>query len=174
MVRTAQWSYLKDSISQGPSLSIHRKGRPWLFLWISDILLHRAFLCFMRTQCAESGVFLWWSLSLARYLFWTEWGQNPCIGRSRLDGSDQVTLVNSGIMWPNGISLDYEVELHTCTNSVTNLSPLPHAAFPASFSFSGCDMTLPKRFLFVIWILKLLCRKIHYTGATPAQIGSRR
>ncbi|KAI4806135.1 hypothetical protein KUCAC02_010715 [Chaenocephalus aceratus] len=42
------------------------------------------------------------------YLFWTEWGQNPCIGRSRLDGSDQVTLVNSGIMWPNGISIDYE------------------------------------------------------------------
>jgi len=50
---------------------------------------------------------------LTRYLFWTEWGQNPCIGRSRLDGSDQVTLVNSGIMWPNGISIDYEVHLHT-------------------------------------------------------------
>lgn len=47
-----------------------------------------------------------------RYLFWTEWGKNPCIGRSRLDGSDQVTLVNSGIMWPNGISIDYEVRLH--------------------------------------------------------------
>ena len=45
----------------------------------------------------------------ARYLFWSEWGQNPCIGRSRLDGSDQVTLVNSGITWPNGISIDYEV-----------------------------------------------------------------
>ncbi|MED6290428.1 Low-density lipoprotein receptor- protein 1B, partial [Characodon lateralis] len=42
------------------------------------------------------------------YLFWTEWGQNPCIGRSRLDGSDQVTLVNSGIVWPNGISIDFE------------------------------------------------------------------
>lgn len=47
---------------------------------------------------------------LARYLFWSEWGLNPCIGRSRLDGSDQVTLVNSGIMWPNGISIDYEVQ----------------------------------------------------------------
>ena len=49
-----------------------------------------------------------------RYLFWSEWGQNPCIGRSRLDGSDQVTLVNSGITWPNGISIDYEVPVrHT-------------------------------------------------------------
>ncbi|KAG7259671.1 hypothetical protein CRUP_013124 [Coryphaenoides rupestris] len=45
---------------------------------------------------------------LKAYLFWSESGKNPCIGRSRLDGSDQVTLVNSGIMWPNGISIDYE------------------------------------------------------------------
>uniref|UniRef100_A0A4W5QCD1 EGF-like domain-containing protein n=1 Tax=Hucho hucho TaxID=62062 RepID=A0A4W5QCD1_9TELE len=42
------------------------------------------------------------------FLFWTEWGQSPCIGRARLDGSDQVILVNSGIAWPNGISIDYE------------------------------------------------------------------
>uniref|UniRef100_A0A8C2L9E4 Low density lipoprotein receptor-related protein 1Bb n=1 Tax=Cyprinus carpio TaxID=7962 RepID=A0A8C2L9E4_CYPCA len=42
------------------------------------------------------------------YLFWTEWGKNPCIGRARLDGSDQVTLVSSGIAWPNGITIDYE------------------------------------------------------------------
>uniref|UniRef100_A0A8C2AIS0 Low density lipoprotein receptor-related protein 1Bb n=1 Tax=Cyprinus carpio TaxID=7962 RepID=A0A8C2AIS0_CYPCA len=36
------------------------------------------------------------------------WGKNPCIGRARLDGSDQVTLVSSGIAWPNGITIDYE------------------------------------------------------------------
>ncbi|XP_028847177.1 LOW QUALITY PROTEIN: low-density lipoprotein receptor-related protein 1B-like [Denticeps clupeoides] len=42
------------------------------------------------------------------YLFWTEWGKSPCIGRARMDGSDQVTLVTSGIAWPNGISIDYE------------------------------------------------------------------
>uniref|UniRef100_A0AAR2L6Z9 EGF-like domain-containing protein n=1 Tax=Pygocentrus nattereri TaxID=42514 RepID=A0AAR2L6Z9_PYGNA len=36
------------------------------------------------------------------------WGKSPCIGRARLDGSDQVTLVSSGIAWPNGISIDYE------------------------------------------------------------------
>eukprot|EP00063_Salmo_salar_P032241 XP_014007076.1 PREDICTED: low-density lipoprotein receptor-related protein 1B-like [Salmo salar] len=42
------------------------------------------------------------------FLFWTEWGQSPCICRARLDGSDQVILVNSGIAWPNGISIDYE------------------------------------------------------------------
>lgn len=64
---------------------------------------------------SESCTFFFWS----RYLFWTEWGKIPCIGRSRLDGSDQVTLVNSGVMWPNGISIDYEVQpLHSLRSRV--------------------------------------------------------
>uniref|UniRef100_A0A3P9A5H3 EGF-like domain-containing protein n=1 Tax=Esox lucius TaxID=8010 RepID=A0A3P9A5H3_ESOLU len=42
------------------------------------------------------------------FLFWTEWGQSPCIGRARLDGSDQIVLVNTAVTWPNGISIDYE------------------------------------------------------------------
>lgn len=44
-----------------------------------------------------------------RFLFWTEWGQMPCIGKARLDGSEKVILVSMGIAWPNGISIDYEV-----------------------------------------------------------------
>lgn len=43
------------------------------------------------------------------FLFWTEWGQMPCIGKARLDGSEKVVLVSMGIAWPNGISIDYEV-----------------------------------------------------------------
>lgn len=45
----------------------------------------------------------------SRYLFWTEWGQIPCIAKARLDGSEKVVLVGSGISWPNGISIDHEV-----------------------------------------------------------------
>ncbi|ELR61044.1 hypothetical protein M91_21445, partial [Bos mutus] len=41
-------------------------------------------------------------------LFWTEWGQMPCIGKARLDGSEKVVLVSMGIAWPNGISIDFE------------------------------------------------------------------
>ena len=48
-------------------------------------------------------------LVVDRFMFWTEWGQSPCIGRARLNGSDQEVLVNSGIAWPNGISVDYKV-----------------------------------------------------------------
>lgn len=66
-----------------------------------------------------------------RFLFWTEWGKIPCIGRSRLDGSDQVTLVNSGVLWPNGISIDYEVQLHKhalhfSSRLHATLTPSPH------------------------------------------------
>ncbi|XP_076784335.1 low-density lipoprotein receptor-related protein 1B-like [Arvicanthis niloticus] len=42
------------------------------------------------------------------FLFWTEWGQVPCIGKARLDGSEKVMIVSMGITWPNGISIDYE------------------------------------------------------------------
>lgn len=71
------------------------------------------------------------TVSLFRYMFWTEWGQTPCIGRARLDGSDQVMLVNSGIAWPNGISIDYEVSAGIWSLRIS-LFPLrcePHNGF---------------------------------------------
>lgn len=76
---------------------------------------------------------------LGRYLFWTEWGQNPCIGRSRLDGSDQVTLVNSGIMWPNGISIDYEVQSHTDAQTLSLTSSTPTLFFYTMPLISSCS-----------------------------------
>jgi len=52
------------------------------------------------------------------YLFWTDWSaDHPCIGRSGLDGSNPIRIVEnpvSGggnivapiIKWPNGITVD--------------------------------------------------------------------
>lgn len=145
MVHTAQWSYLKDLISQGPLLYIHRKGRPWLFLGLKYFFASGVSWAHVRTIVQKSVCFYDAPL-LARYLFWTEWGQNPCIGRSRLDGSDQVTLVNSGIMWPNGISIDYEVQLHTDARTLSPTSLHCHILYYQPRLISGCDMTLPKRF----------------------------
>lgn len=142
MVRTAQWSYLKDWISLGPSPSIRRKGRPWLFcphFRVFLLLLQLYLFCLLWAKRAkkkrrEKHIKLTVCFSvLPRYLFWTEWGQNPCIGRSRLDGSDQVTLVNSGIMWPNGISLDYEVERDIRAQTARLTSP-PRSHTHASLS----------------------------------------
>ena len=42
----------------------------------------------------------------ARYLFWTDWGENPRIERAGMDGSDRRTIVSTKIYWPNGLTID--------------------------------------------------------------------
>ncbi|KAK7507961.1 hypothetical protein BaRGS_00000926, partial [Batillaria attramentaria] len=43
----------------------------------------------------------------ARYLFWSDWGQNPRIERSGLDGSGRTVLVTKDLFWPNALTIDY-------------------------------------------------------------------
>ena len=40
-------------------------------------------------------------------MFWTDWGKQPKIERAGLDGSLRVTLVNTSVAWPNGITIDF-------------------------------------------------------------------
>ncbi|XP_033629378.1 low-density lipoprotein receptor-related protein 1-like isoform X2 [Asterias rubens] len=42
------------------------------------------------------------------YLFWGDWGTEPKIERSRLDGSNRTTIIDLDIAWPNGLTIDYE------------------------------------------------------------------
>ncbi|XP_035827354.1 low-density lipoprotein receptor-related protein 2 [Aplysia californica] len=42
-----------------------------------------------------------------RYLFWSDWGQNPRIERSGLDGTGRVVLVSEKLFWPNALTIDY-------------------------------------------------------------------
>ncbi|XP_058238194.1 low-density lipoprotein receptor-related protein 1B-like isoform X2 [Hemibagrus wyckioides] len=52
---------------------------------------------------------------LEGFLVWTETGQSPKISRSRLDGSERTVLVNSELVWPSGVSIDYqENKLYWC------------------------------------------------------------
>ncbi|XP_037511191.1 low-density lipoprotein receptor-related protein 1 [Rhipicephalus sanguineus] len=41
------------------------------------------------------------------YLFWTETGSKPRIGRANLDGSNPRTLVDARVVWPTGIAVDH-------------------------------------------------------------------
>ena len=41
-------------------------------------------------------------------MYWTEWGASPVIGKAGLDGSQPSHLVDSDIIWPNGLALDYQ------------------------------------------------------------------
>ncbi|XP_050419520.1 low-density lipoprotein receptor-related protein 2 [Patella vulgata] len=43
----------------------------------------------------------------SRFLFWSDWGQNPKIERVGLDGSDRTPIITEKIYWPNALTLDY-------------------------------------------------------------------
>ena len=42
-----------------------------------------------------------------RYMFWTDWGQNPKIERATLNGEGRTTIVSSGLVWPNDVVIDF-------------------------------------------------------------------
>ena len=42
-----------------------------------------------------------------RYFYWTDWGTEPKIERADLDGLNRRVLVDTRVMWPNGITIDY-------------------------------------------------------------------
>ncbi|CAB1328475.1 unnamed protein product, partial [Coregonus sp. 'balchen'] len=42
------------------------------------------------------------------YMYWTDWGTNAKIERATLGGNFRTEIVNSSLVWPNGLTLDYE------------------------------------------------------------------
>jgi len=40
-------------------------------------------------------------------MYWTDSGRHPKIDRAALDGSHRITLVNTSVAWPNGLTIDY-------------------------------------------------------------------
>lgn len=40
------------------------------------------------------------------YMFWTDWGREPCIERADMDGNNRRILIRSNLGWPNGIAID--------------------------------------------------------------------
>lgn len=42
-----------------------------------------------------------------RYLYWSDWGDNPHIGRIGMDGSNRSVIIQDKITWPNGLTLDF-------------------------------------------------------------------
>lgn len=46
-------------------------------------------------------------ICLFSFMYWTDWGENPIIARSGMDGSSPQQFVTHDIHWPNGIHIDY-------------------------------------------------------------------
>lgn len=41
-------------------------------------------------------------------MFWTDWGQTPKIERAALDGSMRQVIIDTDLVWPNGVAIDFE------------------------------------------------------------------
>lgn len=51
------------------------------------------------------------SFWITRYMYWTDWGTNAKIEMATMGGYSRRSLVDRGLVWPNGLTLDYEQNL---------------------------------------------------------------
>ena len=51
-----------------------------------------------------------WLVILTPYswLYWTDWGREPKIVRTSMDGIESTVLHNTSLRWPNALTLDYD------------------------------------------------------------------
>lgn len=40
-------------------------------------------------------------------MFWSHWGESPCIERAAMDGTMRITLITRNLTWPNGLAIDH-------------------------------------------------------------------
>ena len=45
-----------------------------------------------------------------RMLYYSDWGSSPHIGRSSLTGKTRDVIISTGVVWPNGLFIDYDEE----------------------------------------------------------------
>lgn len=47
------------------------------------------------------------SLFFGRYVYWTDWGDKPYVGRVGMDGKNKTVIISTKLEWPNGLTIDY-------------------------------------------------------------------
>lgn len=47
------------------------------------------------------------SLLLCRWVYWTDWGDTPYIGRAGMDGRNISAIITTKLEWPNALTIDY-------------------------------------------------------------------
>lgn len=41
-------------------------------------------------------------------MYWSDWGEHAKIEAASMDGSNRQTILSTNLIWPNGLSLDFE------------------------------------------------------------------
>lgn len=52
-----------------------------------------------------------WFLFPHRWMYWSDWGRVAKIEKASMDGKGRRVLHNTSLVWPNGIALDYELQI---------------------------------------------------------------
>ncbi|KAJ6647666.1 Prolow-density lipoprotein receptor-related protein 1, partial [Pseudolycoriella hygida] len=45
-----------------------------------------------------------------KYIYWTDWGDRPHIGKAGMDGSNQTIIVEDDLGWPNALTISFETK----------------------------------------------------------------
>ena len=43
-------------------------------------------------------------------MYWTDWGSSPRIEKASMDGTRRTVIHSTGLVWPNGLTLDYTTQ----------------------------------------------------------------
>ena len=45
-------------------------------------------------------------------MFWTDWGKKARIERADMDGGNRTVILNEGLTWPNGLTIDITTQYY--------------------------------------------------------------
>ncbi|XP_016107771.1 low-density lipoprotein receptor-related protein 2a [Sinocyclocheilus grahami] len=71
------------------------------------------------------------------YMYWTDWGTNAKIERATLGGNFRTEIVNTSLVWPNGLTLDYDDQRLYWADAIPQA-----AAFISLSAFHTCEPTV--------------------------------
>uniref|UniRef100_A0A673HQS4 Low-density lipoprotein receptor-related protein 6-like n=1 Tax=Sinocyclocheilus rhinocerous TaxID=307959 RepID=A0A673HQS4_9TELE len=88
-----------------------------------------------------------------RYMYWTDWGEVPKIERAGMDGTHRSVLIDSEIYWPNGLTLDYDLQklywadakfsfIHRCNLDGSGREVVVKGSLPHPFALTLYEDTL--------------------------------
>uniref|UniRef100_A0A673HKG4 Low-density lipoprotein receptor-related protein 6-like n=1 Tax=Sinocyclocheilus rhinocerous TaxID=307959 RepID=A0A673HKG4_9TELE len=92
-------------------------------------------------------------LFLCLYMYWTDWGEVPKIERAGMDGTHRSVLIDSEIYWPNGLTLDYDLQklywadakfsfIHRCNLDGSGREVVVKGSLPHPFALTLYEDTL--------------------------------
>ncbi len=70
-------------------------------------------------------------------MFWTDWGSPGKVERAYMDGTGRITIADTNLVWPNDITIDYEV---CSTFNIQVHTSFLLFAFCASYCAYNCEL----------------------------------